>query len=145
MIKISRILKDYRDSGALNALVNVHAAIDERLFLTKSGELVAFLALQGPDYECLDASELDTVTRRFASAVRVFDDNFRIYQYLIKNDHPAIPSRSYDNPVVQEALETRNAYLQAKGGSLYSLETYLAVVYRPPGSVKTPAEVSAIL
>src|SRR5713226_8230311 len=30
MIKLSRLFKDYQESGAMNALVNVHTAIDER-------------------------------------------------------------------------------------------------------------------
>ena len=30
VIKFKRILKDYEESGALNALVNIHAAIDDK-------------------------------------------------------------------------------------------------------------------
>jgi type IV secretion system protein VirB4 len=129
MIRYSRILKAYRETGALNALVNIHAAIDHYMFLTKSGDLVMLLAVQGVDYECLDPDQIDHLARRFESAVRPFDEHFRLYQYTIKRDHAHIPSRSYPNPVVNEAIQSRAAYLNAKADSLYSLETYFAVVY----------------
>src|SRR3989442_13323892 len=104
MIKLSRILKDYQESGALNALVNVHAAVDDYTFLTKSGDLLAVVAVQGVDYECLDHSQLDQLARRFEAAVRIFDESFRVYQYLIKRDNVSIPHRHYDNPVIEEAI-----------------------------------------
>lgn len=129
MVKLSRILKDYQQSGAVNALVNVHAALDEHTFLTKSGDVMAVLAVQGADYECLDAPQIDRIARRFGSALRIFDENFRIYQYLLKRDGAPIPHRHYINPVVQEAVTNRVAYLNTKADSLYSLEIYFAVVY----------------
>src|SRR5207245_186813 len=81
------------------------------------------------DYECLDASQIDQIARRFESAVRIFDEKFRIYQYTIKRDGPAIPHRCYENPVVQEAIASRIAYLNEKSQDLYSFEIYFAVVY----------------
>ncbi len=130
MTRLSRILKDHHESGAMNALINIHAAIDEQIFLTKGGDLVMMLAARGVDYECLDPSQLDQIARRFEAAVRVFDENFRLYQYLVKRDGAALPHRTYDNPVVQAAIKNRIAYLQRKANSLYSVETYYAVVYQ---------------
>jgi len=135
MIKLARILRDYGETGALNALVNVHVALDDGLFLTKSGDLISFLAFHGPDYECLDASQLDAVARRFESALRLFDSKFRLYQYLLKSDHPAISCAKSGNPVLQKALDARAAYFAAKGNALYNLDTFAAVVYRPESAV----------
>jgi type IV secretion/conjugal transfer VirB4 family ATPase len=129
VVKLSRIVKDYQESGALNALVSIHAAIDEHTFLTKGGDLAIFLAVRGADYECLDGSQCDQIARRFEAALRVFDENFRVYQYVDKRDNAPIPHRLYDNPVVQEAIKSRIAYLESKSDSLYSLETYFVVVY----------------
>jgi len=129
MTNVTRLLKDYRDSGALNALVSIHAALEEPLFLTKGGELVAFLAMLGPDAECLDESQRDAVARRFESAMRTFDENFRIYQYLIKSDQAAIPAESHASPVLQEAVQNRLEYFRTKPSALYSLDAYLAIVY----------------
>jgi type IV secretion/conjugal transfer VirB4 family ATPase len=129
MVKLSRIFKDYQESGALNALVNVHAVVDDYTFLTKSGDLLAVVAVRGVDYECLDHSQLDQLARRFEAAVRIFDESFRVYQYLIKRDIVSIPHRHYDNPVIEEAIANRMAYLKEKANRLYSLEIYFAVVY----------------
>ncbi len=129
MIPESRILKDYRDTGAMNALVGIHAAIDERAFLTKSGDLMMAIHLRGLDSECKDALELDQITRRFGSALRVLGEDCRLYQYLVKRSDPSIPARTYENPVVQEAIANHIAHLTKKAGNLYSLEIYFIVVY----------------
>src|ERR1700722_19480192 len=99
VIRLSRIFKDYEDSGALNARVSITAALDDRTFLTKGGGLVTMLCVRGVDYECLDASEIDQFARRFEAALRTFDENFRIYQYVLKRDHAAIPARTHASPV----------------------------------------------
>jgi type IV secretion system protein VirB4 len=132
VIKLRRVLKDYQDSGALNALVSVHAAVDDHTFLTKGGDLFQVLRVTGMDYECMDPSQLDQVARRFESAIRTFDESFRFYQYLIKSDHAVPHGARYENAVVNEAIAGRIAYLQAKAETLYSLETYFAVVYEEP-------------
>lgn len=129
MVKRSRIFKDYRESGAMNSLVSIHAAIDERTLLTKQGDLVTILAIRGLDYECVDAPQLDESARRFESALRIFDEKFRLYQYLVKRDNSPIPSRAYDNPVVQAATASRIAYLNKRAHDLYTVEVYFAVIY----------------
>lgn len=135
MTSLARILKDYQESGALHSLVSVQSAIADGVFATKSGDLMMLLSLRGRDHECLDAAEIDHITRRFESHSRVFDDRFRIYQYLLKRQDPALPSSRHANPVVDQAMADRHTYLTTKIGRLYSLETYMAVVYegwRPP-------------
>jgi type IV secretion system protein VirB4 len=137
MTKLTRILKDYQDSGSLSAFVNVHAAIDDHTFLTKSGDLVMALRVEGPDDECRDASELDQLARRFESAVRILDDGCRIYQYLIKRNHGTIPAGVYDDPIVREAVNGRMSYLANKAQALYLFENYFVVTYegwRPGGT-----------
>ena len=136
MVKMSRILKDYGESGALNTLVNLHAAIDERTFLTKSGELVTFLKVIAADAECLESMQLDQIVRRFGSAMRVFDERYRIYQYLIKRDYGQIPHEDPDHPVVRQAIADRINDLERKG--LYRLEIFYAIVHeglRPAGNL----------
>ena len=49
MIRIARFIKDYISSGALNALLGVHAAIANEQFLTKSGDIFAVLKIEGMD------------------------------------------------------------------------------------------------
>jgi len=65
MMKVVRIFKDYRESGALSALVGVDSAIDDYTFLLKNGGLMSVIAVNGIDDECLYASEIDRIARRF--------------------------------------------------------------------------------
>jgi type IV secretion/conjugal transfer VirB4 family ATPase len=129
MIRLSRIVRDYQDAGALNALVNVQAAVDEHTFATKSGHVLTVLRASGVDFECLDPSQLDQIARRFESSLRIFDEHFRVYQYLLKRDHAIIPARDYANPILQEAITSRIADLKARSAALYTLDIYWVIVY----------------
>lgn len=134
MIRLSRIIRDYEQSNALQALVNVAAALDDQVFVTKSGDLLMFLQIRGMDYECKDASQLDAFARRFEAALRALDENTRLYQYVLKCDGPAIPHAPYEDPVVQQAVSGRAAYLQEHAHGLYSLDTFFVVAYEDPAS-----------
>ena len=129
MIDLRRAFKDYRASGALSALVGIEAAIDEHTFATRGGDLVIFLGMRGVDYECLDAGQTEGFARRFESAARVFDERFRIYQYQLKREHPGLPAQAHANPVVAEAVANRLRHLASASKRLYSLDSYMAVVY----------------
>ena len=138
MMKVVRIFKDYRESGALSALVGVDSAIDDYTFLLKNGGLMSVIAVNGIDDECLDASEIDRIARRFEGAVRVLDENVRLYQYLIKRNNASISARSYRDPVLQKVISSRLGYLQAKADNLYSLEIYFVIVcedWKPNGTL----------
>jgi len=128
--KASEIRKEHQAAGALNALINVCSFIDEYTFLTKSGDLGAVFKVQGIDYECLDHSETDAFARRFEAALRTLTEDFRLYQYLLKRNRPAIPHREYrDMPVVERAIQDRIGFLHGKADSLYSLELYFVLIY----------------
>ena len=106
MTKLSRIHSEHRDAGALHALVNLFGFVDSQTFLTKSGDLGVVIQVRGIDYECLDPDELDRVARRFEATLKVFDERFRVYQYLLKQDDPSIPHRDYpDSPVLEQAAQ----------------------------------------
>ena len=129
MVKLHRMFKDYRDSGALHALVSVQAALGGGVFVTKSGALLMILQLGGAGRECLDPNETDSIGRRFESVLRVFDEQFRLYQYLVKRRSSDLPYECQAHPIVEEATANRMKYLAGKAESLYSVETYMAVLY----------------
>jgi type IV secretion system protein VirB4 len=54
MLKLSKIVKNYRETGALSENVSVYGFLDEHVFLTKAGDLGVVLNVEGVDYECLD-------------------------------------------------------------------------------------------
>src|SRR5690606_528250 len=131
MTKLTRIRHDHRDAGALHELVNLFGFVDERTFLTKSGDLGVVIRIRGVDDECLDPDQVDRIARRFEATLKVFDERFRVYQYLLKRDDPEIPHRDYaDHPVLQQAVAARISHLQSKARRLYSLDTYIVVLYQ---------------
>jgi type IV secretion/conjugal transfer VirB4 family ATPase len=99
------------------------------VFITKSGDLGVVMSLDGVDYECLERNTIENLTGRLTAAFRIFDEKCRVYQYLFKRNRESIPFNTYENAVVNAAIENRIAYLAAKADSLYSLRIYYVVLY----------------
>ncbi|MGH9826186.1 MAG: VirB4 family type IV secretion system protein, partial [Blastocatellia bacterium] len=87
------------------------------------------LSLNGVDYECLDINTLDNLTSRLTAAFRIFDEKCRVYQYLFKRNRETIPFKTYENPIVNAAIQNRIEYLKAKTESLYSFQICYVVLY----------------
>jgi len=130
MLKLQRIFKNYQETGSLAEQVNLYGFIGPEVFLTKSGEVGVVLEVRGVDYECLDQAAIDGFTKRLESALKLFDENCRLYQYLFKRDNQTIPYQLYANPVVDAAIQNRIAYLQAKAGTLFALSVYHVLLYQ---------------
>jgi type IV secretion system protein VirB4 len=130
MLKLRRIFKNYHETGSLAEQVNLYGFIAPEVFLTKSGETGVVLEVRGVDYECLDQPAIDGFTKRLESALKLFDENCRVYQYLFKRKNQTIPYQLYSNPIVDAAIENRIAYLEAKAGTLVSLSVYYIVLYQ---------------
>ena len=129
MLRLKRIFQNYEETGSLNERVNLYGFIDSHVFLTKTGDLGLILEVPGVDYECLDQEAVDGLTKRLESALKLFDENYRVYQYLFKRNSPAIPHKLYGKPVVDAAIASRIAYLAAKSDTLFSLAIYYVVVF----------------
>src|SRR5712692_2392846 len=127
MIKLRRVLKDYEESGALHANIGVQEAIDDNSFLTKGGHLFSMVRVDGVDDECLEPGQIDQIAQRVEAAFRLLDENFRLYQYLFKTPTKPLQYARSEQPVVQEALDSRARYLNSK--QLHEIKLYWAVVY----------------
>lgn len=132
MVAVNKLAKDYVEPGAFNTLVSLYGFVGadpaDPAFLTKGGDLGTVIRVEGIDAECPDHPQIDQVARRFEAALRILDERFRVYQYLFKRDHAAIPHRDYPNSVVQRAIRNRIAYLAGKSEVLYTLEIYFVVL-----------------
>jgi type IV secretion system protein TrbE len=137
VLNLRRIFQNYQESGALNAHVNLFGFLGEHAFLTKTGDVGAVVEVRGVDYECLDTDTTDALTKRLESALRLFDENYRVYQILFKRNHAAIPYKTYGNPVVDAAIRNRIAYFEEKSDRLYSLSLYFVVLFERSRSVDT--------
>src|SRR5581483_9590513 len=81
----------------------------------------------------------------FRSCHASLDDHFRLYQYLIKRDHASIPAQVHSHAVVQEAVQDRIAYLQAKPEDLFALDIFFAVVYEGWSGNGSPSNLSRLI
>jgi type IV secretion system protein TrbE len=150
MVKLSRIVKDYQEAGAVNTLIALWGFLDDTTFLTKAGAVGQVYHLRGLDFECLDHEERRQITQRFEQALRQLDESFRVYQYLIKRPATSLPTAHHPHPVVEEALQRRAADLQARADRLFELDLYLVVVYdglpkgRRAGRPATLGQVAAL-
>ena len=130
MLRLNRIFKNYNETGSLSEQINLYGFIGPQMFLTKSGDMGVILEVRGVDYECLDDASIDGFTKRLESALKLFDENYRLYQYLFKRNNEAIPYKLYDNPIVDTAIKNRIAYLGSKADTLFSLSVYYVVLYQ---------------
>jgi type IV secretion/conjugal transfer VirB4 family ATPase len=130
MLRLNRIFKNYNDTGSLCEQINLYGFIGPQMFLTKSGDMGVILEVRGVDYECLDDASIDAFTKRLESALKLFDENYRLYQYLFKRNNEAIPYSLYDNPIVDAVIRNRIAYLGSKADTLFSLSVYYVVLYQ---------------
>jgi type IV secretion/conjugal transfer VirB4 family ATPase len=128
VLSLRRIFKNYEETGSLNELVNLFGFIGPEVFLTKSGEVGLLLEVSGVDFECLDGTTVDALTKRLESALRLFDRNYRVYQYLFKRNRRQVPHRLYGQPIVDAAIRNRSNYLESKAETLFSLDIFYAVL-----------------
>jgi type IV secretory pathway VirB4 component len=129
MLRLSKIVKSYKETGALSENVSVFGFLDDQVFLTKGGDVGVVMRVEGVDYECLDHKQTDDLTKRLESALRLLGSPFRVYQFLFKSNGETIPHIGYENPVVKQAVDERIEYFEKKAGDLYSLRIYYAVLY----------------
>src|SRR5580704_3260163 len=130
MLKVRRIFRNYNETGSLSEQINLYGFIGPNIFLTKSGEVGVILEVRGVDYECLDDASIDGFTKRLESALKLFDENYRLYQYLFKRNNEAIPYKLYNNSIVDTAIKNRIAYLSSKADTLFSLSVYYVLLYQ---------------
>jgi len=89
MLRLDRIMKSWKESGALNSQINLYGFWNEHTFITKSGDLGIVLQLQGVDYESLDQAAQEYAVKRLEAALKIFGPSFHLYQYLFKTNRPA--------------------------------------------------------
>ena len=129
MLKLQRIFKNYQETGSFNEQINLYGFIDSNVFLTKTGDMGVVLEVHGVDYECLDGNALDGITKRLESALKLFDEKYRIYQYLFKRNNETIPYKLYGKPIVDAAIKNRVAYFAGKSDTLFSLSIYYVILF----------------
>ena len=137
MVKMTRILRDYQDAGSINGLLGLWGFVDDTTFLTKAGHVGVVYQVRGLDFEGLTNAQRASVVHRYEAALRLLDEHCRVYQYLFKQTiDPIVPGRCAQ-PVAEEAIRQRTAYLNSRRAELYQVTLYLVIVYEAPTAVRT--------
>ncbi len=134
MLNLRKIVKNYKETGALAEQCSVFSFINDHCFITKTGAVGVVIQLEGIDYECLDQNALDNATKRLEAAFKLFGPEFRVYQYLFKSHFQPEPTRSYDNPVVQSAERERARYFAQKVDEMFSIRLFYVLLYQGSSS-----------
>src|SRR5665811_2051117 len=128
MLRLDKVIKPWKEAASLNDHVNLYGFWNETAFLTKSGDLGMVLSVPGVDYESLDRSEQEYAVKRLEAALKAFGPGFHVYQYLFKSNRPEIPFATYDDEVVEAAIDQRRRFFESKRDSLYQIEIFYVVV-----------------
>ena len=128
MFRIDKAIKPWKEAASLNDHLNLYGFWNDIAFLTKSGDLGTVLHVRGVDYESLDSGEQEYVVKRLEAALKAFGSGFHVYQYLFKSNRPEIPFASYDDPVVEAAIDQRRQFFESKRDHLYQVEIFYCIV-----------------
>jgi type IV secretion system protein VirB4 len=128
MLNLSRVIKPWKEADALSAHINLYGFWTETTFLTKSGDLGMVLSVTGVDYESLDNDEQQYAVKRLESALKSFGEGFHVYQYLFKTNRPEIPFASYDDALIDAAIDQRRQFFESKRDRLYEIEIFYVIV-----------------
>src|SRR6202522_4136512 len=128
MLRLDKVIKPWKESAALNDHINLYGFWNKTAFLTKSGDLGMVLCVPGVDYESLDRSEQEYAVKRLEAALKAFGPGFHVYQYLFKSNRPDIPFATYDDPVVEAAIDQRRKFFEPKRDHLYQVEIFYCIL-----------------
>src|SRR5450631_2275802 len=128
MFRLDKVIKPWKDSAALNDHINLYGFWNETVFITKSGDLGMVLQVSGVDYESLDRAAQEYATKRLETALKGFGPGFHVYQYLFKSNRPDIPFATYDDPIVEAAIDQRRKFFEAKRDHLYQVEIFYCIL-----------------
>ena len=136
MVRLGRILRDYQDAGSVNGLLALWGFVDDTTFLTKAGHVGVVYRIRGVDYEGLSHPQRQALAHRFEAGLRLLDEHCRVYQYLLKRTVAPFVAGTCDQPIANEAIQRRAAYLNDRRHDLYDLSLYLVILYEAPHVVQ---------
>src|SRR5437867_5433520 len=122
MVRLPCIRREYHDAGSVNSLLALWGFVDDETFLTKAGHVGVVFRLAGVDDEGLDEAARRDVVHRFEAALRVLDEHCRVYQYLYKHRIDPIQAAVCEDPIVNDAIQQRVAFLNEHRDELYEVE-----------------------
>src|SRR5271154_5756643 len=114
MLRLDKVIKPWKEAAAMKDHKNMYCFCNKTSFLTKSVDLGMVLGVPGVDYESLDRAAQEYAVKRLEAALKAFGPGFHVYQYLFKSNRPTIPFATYDDPIVETAIDQRRKFFEAK-------------------------------
>ena len=105
-MSLDQISRDHRDAGSVNSLLAVWGFVDDTTFLTKAGHLGVAYRVDGIDYERLTHDQRAGLVHQFVAALRLLDERWRVYQYLIKRTIAPVQVSPCASPVAFAAIDS---------------------------------------
>jgi len=136
VLNLKKLVRNYKETAALNEQCSLFAFIDTACFLTKTGDVGVALAVNGIDYECLDRKDVDGITKRLEAAFKLFGPEFTVYQYLFKSNYEPETPQSYKNEVVNSSVRARAEYFTEKADDLFSVQIYYVILFHSKATKK---------
>ena len=137
MLSVKRILQDYDDAGSVNSLISLWGFVDDAAFLTKAGHVGLVYRLRGVDYEGLTHAQRAAIVHRLEAALRLLDEHWRVYQYVVKRTIPPFSAAACSQPVANEAIQERVTYLNGRRSELFEIRLFVVLLYEPPTRGRT--------
>jgi type IV secretion system protein TrbE len=137
VVTLARILQDHRESGSLNDLLALWGFVDDTTFLTKAGHVGVVYRVRGIDAESLSHAQRRALVHRLEAALRLLDEQHRVYQYLIKRTIDAIVPAPCPHVIVHEAVQQRARDLNSRRHDLYDLTLYFVLIYEGAVTIRT--------
>ncbi len=134
MLNLANVIKPWKEAASLNAHINLYGFWTETTALTKTGDLLIVLRVDGVDYESLDNGEQQYAVKRLEAAMKVFGEGFHIFQYLFKTNRPSIPFAHYGEELIDAAIDQRRQFFESKRDRLYEIEIFYVVSLEGPHS-----------
>ena len=133
MVRLSRILKDYREAGTLSGMIALWGFVSDTVFLTKAGAVGVAYRLTPPDTECMDPADRSASAARLTQVLKRLSERVHLYMYLLKRPVSPPPPRPHANPLVNAALKERAAFIAGAGGRFYACEHYMVLLHEGIG------------
>jgi type IV secretion/conjugal transfer VirB4 family ATPase len=141
VLSVKRILRDYEDAGSVNSLISLWGFVDDAAFLTKAGHVGIAYRLRGIDYEGLTHAQRAAIVHRLEAALRLLDEHWHLYQYVVKRTIPPVSAATCSQPVANEAIQERVSYLNGRRSDLFEVRLFVVILYEPPTRARTSTSI----
>src|SRR4029078_8662068 len=87
--------------------------------------------LRGIDCEGLTHAQRTAIVHRLEAALRLLDERWRVYEYVVKRNIPPLTATSCSQPVANEAIHERVSYLNGRRSELFQMRLFVVPLDEP--------------